>query len=241
MIEKVKDPTNPERFDKGLSGPNVFKKIAVIQLKYKLYVQCITCMSAEDIIAGFRARGILDNDVIADCLVTLSKHWCVMSSANVAIGLCPKRPDLSPLAALFTIQAFDYIWNCTVAIEGEPDYNKYSPTQPEIDRIKNVPGFSNKDQRLAYAAGQAVGGEAAPTGGGSPSARQRSSSSHDQTIYGLISGNRRGVEVTTGKAHFNRSPDIPYMQEVMIRDNSQLLTRGTIVSSLTQRRHPQQD
>ena len=63
------------------------RTIAVILLEYKLYVQCIICMSAEDIIAGFRARGILDNDVIADCLVTLSKHWCVLNSDNLAIGL----------------------------------------------------------------------------------------------------------------------------------------------------------
>ena len=81
--------------------------------------------------------------------------------------------------------------------------------QAEIDRIKDVPGFSNKDQRSAYSAGPTVGREAAPMGGGSPSVSQRSSSSHDQTIYVLISGNRRGVEVTPGKAHFNGSPDIP--------------------------------
>ena len=207
-MEKIKDPTHKSRVDKDLFNPNTFKTVAVILLKYKLYSQCITSMSAEDIIAGFRARGILDNDAISDCLCTLSKHWCMLNSDGTAIGLCPKRPDMSHTHAHFTIQAFDYIWDNTVAIEGEPDYNKYSPTQAEIDRIKDIPGFSNKAQREACNEGSAVGGEGVPADAGSPSAGQHSSSSHEQTVFGP-DGNRRGVEIAPGKARFNGSPDVP--------------------------------
>ena len=98
-----------------------------------------------------------------------------------------------------------------MVIEGEPDYSKYSPTPAEMERIKLVPGFSNSDQRRAFTARHAVGGEAAPHCGRSPSAGHRGANAQDQTLYGLVAGNRRGVDVSAGKAdaQFNGSADIP--------------------------------
>ena len=85
--------------EQNLFDPNVFKQIAVILLKYKLYLHCITNMSVEDIIAGYRAHGILDHDVLSDCLVALSKHWCTTNADGVAIGLCPEKPEMTPTEA----------------------------------------------------------------------------------------------------------------------------------------------
>ena len=179
-----------QRVEKDLFNPNTFKQIAVILLKYKLYLQCITNMSVEDVIAGYRARGILDHDVLTDCLVTLSKHWCTTNSEGTAIGVCPKKPDLTTTEAVYTIQAFDYIWNCTEVIDGEFDYNGFAPTQTEMNKIIDIPGFSHDDQKRAFDSPKAVGGEGAPTGAGSSSAAR-----DEQTVFGL-EGNRRGINVT---------------------------------------------
>ena len=132
----------------------------------------------------------------------------MLNSEMTAIGLCPKRPDMSPTEAHYTVQAFDYIRDCTVAIEGDSNYHKLSPTQAEMDRIKDLPGFSHRDQQKACDAGPAVGGEGAPAGAGSPSVGRHGSSSHEQTVYRL-DGSRRGVEITPGKAQINGSSDVP--------------------------------
>ena len=115
-VERARDHTHEQRVEKNLFDPNIFKQIAVILLKCKLHLHCITNMSVEDVIAGYRARGILDHDVLSDCLVTLSKHWCTINAEGVAIGLCPKKPEMTAAEATYTIQAFDYIWNCTEVV-----------------------------------------------------------------------------------------------------------------------------
>ena len=104
-----RDPLCDNRWDKGAFNLNDLKKMSIILLKYKVYLQCILNMSAEEIIAGLRARCVLNNDLIAHCLVMLSEHWLMPNSNGQAIGLVPKRPNLSRDEATFTVQAFDWV------------------------------------------------------------------------------------------------------------------------------------
>ena len=138
------------------------------------------------------SRSRLDHDVLADCLVTLSKHWCTINTEGVAIGLCPKKPELTTDEATYTIQAFDYIWNCTEVIEGESDENGFAPTQTEMDRIVGIPGFTHADQRRAFESPTTDSGEGTPAGAGS------SSAGREQEIFGL-DGNHRGTTVTSSQ------------------------------------------
>ena len=107
--EQARDHTDAAR--SHTYDPNVFRDIAVLLVKYKLMLQCVLNMSAEEIIEGFKARGITDNKVIADNLVILVQRWHVIGN-EVVRGLIPKKPSLSEQEALYTTHAIDYIWDC---------------------------------------------------------------------------------------------------------------------------------
>ena len=44
---------------------------------------------------------------------------------------------------MFTVRAFDWIWDFTISFPNELDYNAYSPTPIEMKRMESVPGFSH--------------------------------------------------------------------------------------------------
>ena len=102
-------------------------------------------------------------------------------------------------------------------IDGEFDKNGFAPTQTEMNRIVDIPGFTHDDQKRAFEPPKTNGGE------GTPAGAESSSASKIQDIFGL-DGNRRGTTVMSSQ--LSGSAFCPQHLKKTISHMSQLY-RGT--------------
>ena len=145
-----------------------------------MYLDNITCMSAEEIVSGFKAHGIGDKRMIADWLITLSQHWHIVRDNKVR-GLIPKRPNLTFDEAMFTARCFDYVWD-NIDSDGVP-------TEKHELRLKE--GITTeKAEKMA----KGKVGPGAPTGSGTTEPAVSSTAAPARSIDEVLASGK-GVSV----------------------------------------------